>query len=220
MTFGPLSFFQQAAFKKQTTEMHLRPRPFVLILLLGAGLARAAAPTPAPADASYAYSSPAFKALTQESYALRGLKTPDFGGWLEDKYAAAKLAPEWRQNSDGRSGGPQSRHRGGQRRPTRPARPGHRPVGAQFHQKNPAEFQPGARLRVHCCRDCRAAPVPAAKSLDRRAPPASGPGRGRGDGLAKRPGAGKQPRACGGPAAAALRPRRRARRCPATPNRS
>ncbi|TSA87827.1 hypothetical protein FNU79_00810 [Deinococcus detaillensis] len=60
-----------------------------LPLLLGA--VYAAAPAPAPKDAAYAYGSPAFNALTQDSYAVRALKTPDFSTWLEGKYAAANF---------------------------------------------------------------------------------------------------------------------------------
>lgn len=60
-----------------------------LVALLG--VTQAAAPTPSPSDAAYAYSSPAFKALTQDSYAVRDLTSPDFSSWLESKYAAANL---------------------------------------------------------------------------------------------------------------------------------
>ena len=60
-----------------------------LVTLLG--MSQATAPTPSPSDAAYAYASPAFKALTQDSYTLRDLTSPDFPSWLEGKYAAAKL---------------------------------------------------------------------------------------------------------------------------------
>lgn len=58
-----------------------------LPLLLGSVYAAA----PALKDAAYAYGSPAFSALTQDSYAVRALKTPDFSTWLEGKYAAANF---------------------------------------------------------------------------------------------------------------------------------
>ncbi len=59
---------------------------------LGLGLLGAAyAGAPTPPDAAYAYGTPAFAALTQDSYALRALSAPEFGRWLEGKYAAAHL---------------------------------------------------------------------------------------------------------------------------------
>ena len=61
---------------------------FPLALL---GMSQASAPTPASSDAAYAYNSPAFKALTQDSYAVRDLTSPDFSSWLESKYTDADL---------------------------------------------------------------------------------------------------------------------------------
>ena len=69
-------------------SLHLLP---LSLLCAVSTLALAAAPAPAASDAQYAYGSPAFKALAQDSYTVRGLKAPEFMAWMESKYAAANL---------------------------------------------------------------------------------------------------------------------------------
>ncbi|WP_293912695.1 hypothetical protein [Deinococcus sp.] len=65
-------------------------------LLLGsvqAGPTTSSLPPAAP-DARYAYGSAEFSALAKTSYDLNALSSPDFGAWMESRYAAAGLPLE------------------------------------------------------------------------------------------------------------------------------
>ncbi|AWN21909.1 hypothetical protein DKM44_00540 [Deinococcus irradiatisoli] len=67
-----------------------RPAALAALLLIAAPASSSALPGPPP-DAAYAYGTPAFSALVQDSYTLRGLSTPAFAAWLEGKYQSANL---------------------------------------------------------------------------------------------------------------------------------